>query len=214
MKKQIVLIGSGGHAKVVMENIEVVGEFEIVGVVTEDSDTDSFYGYKILGNKAVLPDILKDGVKHAALGVGGLKDTALKMNIYQSLISQGFLFVSSIHPSATISNNAIIEAGVHVMAGVCIQAGVLIGENVAIYPNSFIGHDSQVSSHALIAANSSLGGNVVLQEGVLVGLGVSIVPNVTIAKNVTIGAGSVVTRDILKSGIYFGSPAKRVSDHS
>jgi len=44
----------------------------------------------------------------------------------------------------------------------------------------------------------------------VIGSGAKLVAGVTIGPNVIIGAGAVVTRDLLKEGIYVGNPARRL----
>ncbi|MDH5474603.1 MAG: N-acetyltransferase, partial [Cyclobacteriaceae bacterium] len=105
-----------------------------------------------------------------------------------------------------------------------IQKGVKIGERCKIQSHSFvcelvtIGNDCFVG-HGVMFVNDlfSKGGPAYGEESlwkatsignhVSIGSNATILP-VSIGDNVVIGAGAVVTKDIEKSGIYIGNPAR------
>jgi len=109
-----------------------------------------------------------------------------------------------------------------------IQKGVRIGKNCKVQSHSFICElvnigDNCFISHGAMFINDTFsighpaGGNRKLWKPTTIGNNVSIGTNATIlpvkiADNVVIGAGSVVTKDILKSGIYAGNPARKLRD--
>ena len=105
-----------------------------------------------------------------------------------------------------------------------IQAGVVIGERTRIQSHAFIcelveiGDDCFIS-HGVMFVNDPFSnggpahGDRTLWKGTIIGNRVSIGTNATIlpvsvCDEVVIGAGSVVTRDITRSGVYAGNPAK------
>ena len=109
-----------------------------------------------------------------------------------------------------------------------IQRGVKIGKNCKVQSHSFIcelvniGHNC-VISHGVMFINDTFssghpaGGDRKLWKSTTIGNNVSIGTNATIlpvkiADNVVIGAGSVVTKHILKPGIYAGNPARKLRD--
>ena len=112
-----------------------------------------------------------------------------------------------------------------------------IGPFVEIQRGAAIGHHTRVQSHAFICELVTIGNNCFISHGVMfindlfsegmpapdssdwkkteIGNHVSIGTNATIlpvkiVDNVVIGAGSVVTRDILEPGIYAGNPARKI----
>ena len=105
-----------------------------------------------------------------------------------------------------------------------IQKGVTIGKRCKIQSHAFvcelvtIGDDCFIS-HGVMFINDTFslgrpaGGNKDLWKATHIGNHVSIGSNATIlpvkiCSNVVIGAGSVVTKDILEPGIYAGNPAR------
>ena len=114
-----------------------------------------------------------------------------------------------------------------------------VGPFVEIQNEVTIGHNCRIQSHSFICSLSVIGDNCFIGHnvafvndlfkegkpsadkhkwrGASVGNNVSIGSNATIlpvkiCDNVVIGAGSVVTKDITKSGIYAGNPAKKIRD--
>ena len=109
-----------------------------------------------------------------------------------------------------------------------------IGPFVEIQKNVIIGSNTRIQSHSFICSNVKIGNGCFIGHGVMfindkfengrpsgksvfrdtqVGNKVSLGSNstilpVNICDNVVIGAGSVVTKDINKPGIYLGNPAK------
>ncbi|HKJ80619.1 MAG TPA: acyltransferase [Ignavibacteriaceae bacterium] len=108
-----------------------------------------------------------------------------------------------------------------------IQKDVIIGENCKIQSHAFIcelveiGHDCFIS-HGVMFINDIFkdggpaGGDkdkwkpTKIENNVSIGTNSTILP-VHITSNVVIGAGSVVTKDILEPGIYAGNPARKLS---
>ena len=107
-----------------------------------------------------------------------------------------------------------------------IQKGVVIGNNCRVQSHSFIcelvtiGSDCFISHGAMFindtfSTGGPAGGNKKLWKSTCIGNHVSIGTNATIlpvkiVDNVVIGAGSVVTKDILEPGIYTGNPARKL----
>lgn len=120
--------------------------------------------------------------------------------------------------------------GDHTVIGpfVEIQKNVTIGKHCKIQSHSFICElvtigDNCFISHGVVFINDMFktgkpaGGNKDLWKLTNIGNNVSLGSNstilpVTICDNVVIGAGSVVTKDILGTGIYAGNPAKKIRD--
>lgn len=109
-----------------------------------------------------------------------------------------------------------------------IQKNVLIGNNCKIQSHSFIcelveiGNDCFISHgvkfiNDLFLDGGPAKGNVSKWKNTKIGNNVSIGTNstilpVVIVSNVVIGAGSVVTKDIMEPGVYVGNPAKKINN--
>lgn len=211
IKEGVVLIGSGGHAKVLLDNIEASAKWEIKGVVTTHADRiESFCGYPVFGPPSVLSQLYEEGLRCVALGIGGMLNVVDRSRVFRELVAQGFSFASTIHPSAVVSNRAFLARGVHLFAGAIIQASVSLGENAVVYGPSIVGHDSQIGDNVLISAGVTIGGGAEIGSDCLLAVGCTVCPRCKVASGSSITAGAVVSRDITEPGRYTGRPARKL----
>lgn len=107
-----------------------------------------------------------------------------------------------------------IQNGVYIDDDTKVQSHTFICELVTIGKRCFIGHgvmfiNDLFQTGGPAAGDKSCWKKTVIGDNVSIGSNATILP-IKICNNVVIGAGSVVTKDILKSGVYFGNPAKFV----
>lgn len=207
---RIVIIGGGGHAKVLISNLKKLNSYEIVGY-TDFTDMGDILNIKYLSNDEILKELNDDHVHYAAIGVGTISTSDIREKIYKNALNLGYEFPTIISHSAIVNEH--IEIGEATMAfdGVIINSGSKIGRGVILNTNSTIEHDCKIDDFAHIAPGVTLSGGVSVGKYAMIGVGSSIVQGVKIGKKVLIGAGSVVTKDILESGTYVGCPARRIS---
>lgn len=209
-KEDIIILGRGGHAKVVIDMIEEGGFYNIIGVtdVKQNDDTD-FFGYPILGNDDVLPDFFKKGVRNAAIGIGGFTDNNLRKKIFNLAKSVGFNLPPIIHSSAIISKRATIGEGTIVKRGVIIDTDVTIGVNNILEIGAIVGHESRVGNHTLLSANVMISAYNLIDDESFFAVASTIVSGAKVCTGAIIGAGAVVVNDITEPGLYLGVPAKK-----
>jgi UDP-perosamine 4-acetyltransferase len=204
-----ILVGTGGHAKVILDIVRDRLEFNIVGVTTSHPEKISdFYGYPVLGDNSVWEACYRRGVDSVFLGVGGFRDNELRKSLYLTLERIGFTILNAIHPSALISETVRVGNGVVISPGVVANTDVSIGNNVILSPGSVIDHETKIGDHVLISTGVTIGGYVTIGDGALIALGAKIVSGVTIGQNALIAAGSVVVQDVGAGEKVFGVPAK------
>lgn len=202
-------IGTGGHARVVAE-AAALGGVEIVGFT--DADTrlhgTKVGGLLVLGGDDVLPDLLRQGVKHAFLGVGSVGDNRPRAEIFHRLRQVGLEMLTVVHPAAVVSKSAKLGRGAVVLAGAILNPGVSVGENAIINTGAIVDHDCQVGAHAHIAPGAVLSGGVVVGEGAHIGTGAAVKQGIRIGAYSIIGAGAVVVGDVAEMVIAKGVPAR------
>ena len=208
----LIIIGNGGHAKIVIDILEERGDYNILGIITKNKgDEIGIGGYPILGNDSLLKELFNKGVKFAVLGVGGYTDNSLRKRIYNNLKKIGFQIISAIHPTASLSKTVLMGEANVIFAGVVINPYVRLENNIIVGTGSTIDHDSIIKDHSLISAGVTVGARTKIEEEVILALGSKVMAGVTICKGALIGAGALVTGEISKPGTYFGMPAKKLN---
>ncbi len=207
---EIIIIGSGGHAAVVIDIIHQMTTFTIYGVTSLSlKKGSSFCGYPVLGDDSVLEDITtQTGITHLAMGIGGFKDNIHRTKIYNELKSKGFIFINAIHPFSSISSTAKIGEGVTVYPGAIINTEVKIGNNVIIATGASIDHETTIEENVLISSGSVIGAYTLIKNGTMIALGSKIISGLIIGSNSLIAAGAVVVNDVPDNSRVYGVPAK------
>ena len=204
---RILIIGAGGHAKVVAETILAEGKYDDLIFLDDDSEK-SVYGKRVFGPlKKYLDENLKDSYRNAFVAFG---NNANRMEWIYRLIDEGYEVPHIIHPNSYLSSSAKVGLGTIVFAGSVIQSEVKIGKGVIINTGSLIDHDTNISDGVHICPGVTIAGNVSIDSGTWVGIGSTIIQNINIGKDAILGAGSVVIKDITDQSKVVGIPAKPI----
>jgi sugar O-acyltransferase (sialic acid O-acetyltransferase NeuD family) len=196
--KHLNIIGTGGHAKVVIEIANILSK-NIDGLFDDDKKKHHFQfcNIEIKGNIDTITN------SNAIIAIG---DNFTRKKIYQKLIDINWKTL--IHPSAIIASNVNIKDGSLIVAGAIIQTGSNIGSHCIINTNSSVDHDCIIDDFVHISPSATLCGNVKVGEGSHIGAGATIIPNINIGKWCVIGAGAVITKDVPDYSLVVGIPGK------
>lgn len=196
MNKPIILIGAGGHAKVLIDCMKKL-RLEILGAVSLTGKEPSILGVSILGDDSVVFQHDPSDI-YIVNGIGMLpgKTSSLRQEAFLHFKEAGYSFLTLVHPSAVIGLDVSLGEGVQVMAGSVIQSSVHVKENTIINTRASIDHDCMIDKHCHIAPGVVLSGHVSIKDSVHIGTGASIIQGVTIGENSVIAAGAVVYKNI------------------
>lgn len=210
MSLPVIVLGCGGHSKVLIEALKKRGE-KILGIADSkpSKDLKGLNGISLIGNDDAVLEFLPESVL-LVNGLGSVADTGLRMSIYQNYKTRGYQFATVIHPSSIIASDVEIGEGSQIMAGAIIQTGTKIGDNVIINTRASVDHDCIIGSHAHVAPGVTLSGGVEVGEGAHIGTGATVIQGVRIGRNTIIGAGSIVIKNMPEGVTAMGVPAKVV----
>lgn len=195
--KKIIIIGAGGHGRVVAETAKLNGYKEIDFL--DDADKQTAVGR--------VADFIKYiGEADFIVSIG---NNAVRMKIQSDLIKSGANVVSLIHPNASVSESAAIGKGTVVMAGAVINAGAVIGDGAIINTCASVDHDCKIGDFSHISVGARICGTVAIGDGTWIGAGATVINNINICSRSTVGAGAVVVKDIDEIGTYVGVPAEK-----
>lgn len=191
----VIILGAGGHAKVVAETLLQSGR-TVLGVVDPNFEKNSkWFGLNVIGGD---DEIFTYSSSEVLLvnGIGALPGKMLRWNIADKMRSKGFKFATVVHPSAIVASDVIIDEGAQVMAGVVIQPGSSIGKDVIVNTMVSVDHDCKIGANCHLAPRSVLSGCVSIGKSVHFGTGSIAVQNISIGDNVVVAAGSIVYEDL------------------
>lgn len=193
------LIGAGGHAKVVFEALVTAG-YPPGAISVRADHAQVFMGQDVLSPEC--PDDLTGSKVHVAIGANPVRARFLAQ-----AEQVGGAILSVIHPDASLSGNARIGQGTLLAARAVIAACAEIGRGVIVNHGAIVDHDCVVGDHAHIAPGAVLGGGVRVGRMALVGANATILPGLEVGESAVIGAGAVVTKSVAAGSVWIGSAA-------
>ncbi len=198
---KLVIVGAGGHGKVIADNALKNGYTDICFV--DDRATGSCMGFPVVGTGADIPR-LNDGKTDFIIAIG---NNAVRKKIAESY---DVPWVTLVHPSAQIAENVCVGKGTVIMAGAVINPCATIGAHCIINTRAVIEHDNIIGDYVHVSPNAALAGMVCVGKSTHIGIGAIVSNNIGICDDCTIGAGAVVVRDITEKGTYVGVPARMI----
>ena len=207
-KSGVIVIGAGGHAKVVISVLRCIGA-TIIGAVDAESDIvgGEILGVCIQGNDDWAFNHAADTTV-LANGIGSIRLPTLRAAVFDRFTAQGYSFITAVHPAAIVAEGVQMGEGSQIMAGAVLQPDAVIGRNVIVNTGASIDHDSILGDHVHIAPGVTLSGNVTVGAGSHVGTGAKVVQGITIGDRCLIRAGAVVIEDVADGATVAGVPAK------
>lgn len=199
----LLLFGAGGHGRVLAD--AALGNPAWLKILASDRNPQMCHGELLPGVKLVLPETVLSlpMAVHVAIGNNLAREREASFWGAQRL-------VSIVHAAAVVSRFSQLGAGSFVAAGAVVAPGAMMGVGVIVNHAAVVDHDVQIGDFSHIAPHVTLGGAVVVGRRVLLGAGAVVLPSVQIVDDVIVGAGAVVTANIVQSGTYAGVPARRI----
>ena len=206
---RIVVVGGGGHAKVLISVLKKLGR-EAIGY-TDRVDHGAILGLLFLGDDAVLK-MLRDTNRagDAVLGLGKTKASDERLLLAARVEALGFSFPVVISPCAIVNEEVGLGSGTVVFDGAVINSGVVTGSHCVLNTHCTVEHDCALGDDVHIAPGAVLSGDVTVGDHSMIGAGATIAHGVSICPGCLVGAGSTVVKNIVLPGTYVGNPARRL----
>lgn len=209
LKRNVLVVGSSGHAAVVVDCLEKQGLYRVVGWV------DSFrlagvsaFGYEVLGAEQDVPTLMREfDVWGVVVAIG---DNWARSQVVARLVRRvsELRFPVVVHPAAQIARGVTVGDGSVVLAGAIINSKASVGRWCILNTKSSLDHESIMGDFASLAPAATTGGRVTIGGYSAIGLGASVIQGLRIGDHSVIGAGAVVVKDIQDHVVAYGVPAQ------
>lgn len=204
----VVLIGAGGHAKVLLALLRAIGA-EVLGVCDPGLQAASDWrGVPVLGGDAALDALVPERVT-LVNAIGQVVGSRRRMEVFEHFSARGYRFAALVHPAAWVDESVVLGEGAQVMAGATIQPDSVIGANSIINTGARVDHDCIIASHVHLAPAAVLCGGVRIADGTFIGAGATVIQGISIGEQAVVGAGSTVIRDLPAGHVLVGSPVRK-----
>lgn len=210
----IVIFGAGGHAQVVIDILEKINNYKIVGLIDNlKAKGKNYFGYDLIGSDIELSKlILKYKIEGFIIAIGNNK---IRKQLYENISNNHseLKFINAIHPSAQIGKSVKIGDGVAMFANAVVNSGCVVENGCIINTAATLDHGCIMKQFSSLGPGVHTGGEVYIGEQTTVSIGAIISNGIKIGNNSLIGSSSFVNRDIYNNAIVYGVPARFVRDN-
>lgn len=171
MKQRIVIIGAGGHGRVVADAIVSQDKYELIGFVDAalDIGTEILSGFKVIEKQNNL-HLIKEKTDTFIVAIG---NNVVREKVYQ-LASQILEPGIVVHSSSIIGSDVTIGKGSVVLANTVINASSSIGNNTIVNTATVVDHDSSIGNNVHLSIGTMVGSNSKIGNGCTTEVGAAI----------------------------------------
>lgn len=211
MKMNIVIIGSSGHAKVVIDVVERQGKHRIIGLIDAfRKHGEETMGYRVLGAEEDLPALVEQHMLGGVLVAIGDNHVRARVTAGVAALCPQLPCIIAVHPQASVGRDVRIGAGSVLMAGAVVNPGCELGPGCIVNTRASLDHDSVMEAFSSLAPAAATGGNCHIGSCSAIGMGVLLLQRQSVGAHSVIGAGAVVTRPVADLCVSYGAPAKTI----
>jgi sugar O-acyltransferase (sialic acid O-acetyltransferase NeuD family) len=210
-----VIVGAGGFARETVEAVRAINavtpKWELLGFVDDNADLKGveIQGLPVLGPISMVQDLDSCSV---VVCTGRPDNYFSRRQIVKRLDLPLSRYATVVHPTATLAPSTSVGRGTVILAGVVTTASVHIGRHVMVMPGAVFTHDDHLANFVTVASRVCLGGGVQVGEGAYLGAGAVVHESRTIGSWSLVGMGAVVTKNIPRSEVWAGVPARKIRD--
>ncbi|MBF0144655.1 MAG: acetyltransferase [Magnetococcales bacterium] len=206
-----VLLGAGGHARVLMDALKQSGQ-AVSGVYVPPNALLPAWGsgLKPVHTDEQLLSRFPPDASRLILGIGSVGDNRKRMRLFNHYRDLGYHFASVLHPGHLRGEDVLLGEGCQIMAGVVLQPGSSIGDNVIVNTGVCVDHECVIGDHVHLAPGVVLSGGVRIECAAHIGTGAVVIQGIRIGAGALVAAGATVVRHVAAGARVAGIPARPI----
>lgn len=205
---QVLIIGAGGHGRVVLEMLRAGGQYQPVGFI---DSTPALMGTKVgglpvFGGANLLAKVRQQQkVNHAIVAIG---DNRVRPRYAELLREHGFALINAIHPTASVAKTAVLGSNIVIAAQSAVCNEARIGSSCILNTACVVDHECELADAVHVCPRAALAGRIRVGTGAWLGIGSTVIQCLSVGRYATVGAGAVVIRDVPDFATVVGVPAR------
>jgi sugar O-acyltransferase (sialic acid O-acetyltransferase NeuD family) len=212
----LVIIGSGGHAREILDIVESLNEdgrcLAPIGFLDDDPARHDLEvrGLPVLGGLEWFRSRAGAGVRYV-VGIGA---SSVRRRVVAQITELGGAAATLIHPTAVVGRGVELGPGCVLTAYTILTTNIRLGVHVHLNLAASISHDCVIGDFCTLAPGARLAGNIRIGDGCELGLNAVVVQGTTIGEWTIVGAGTVVTQPLPSHVTAVGAPARIIKKRS
>jgi UDP-perosamine 4-acetyltransferase len=204
------ILGGGGHGRVVIEILQLTPEVRPVAVLDQDRNLwgRELLGVPVRGDDAMVSELVQEGANSFVVGLGSVRDNAPRRRLYELGVAHGLAPLRLSHPSSIRAKSAEVGVGSVLFPLAVVNTGAKLGVNVIVNTGAIVEHDCVVGDHVHVATGARLASSVRIGACAHIGVGAVVRQCVSIGEYAVVGAGAVVVKDVPPCTVVAGVPAR------
>lgn len=207
MHPPLILLGAGGHAKVLLSLMQAAG-LRVLGVSAPELVESGALLWRGIPVLHAADDLAEYRPVEVGL-VNGVGAQQARRRLFDRFKARGYVFPVLVHPTAWVDPSAVLGEGVQVMAGSVIQADASLGQNVIVNTQASVDHDCVIEDHVHIAPGASVCGHVHVKTGAFIASGATVIIGIQVGEDAIAGAGASIVRDIEPGAVVLPASVRK-----
>jgi UDP-perosamine 4-acetyltransferase len=202
------IIGAGGHGKVVLDILQSAAKYRPVGFIDADPKLagTKVGGLPVFGAIHLLSRMVtQHRIAAAIIAIG---DNRARASYSRALDEARLPLINAIHKSAVVSPTARLGRNVVIAANAVVCTEATLGDFAIINTAATVDHECEIGSAVHICPGAHLAGRVRVDSGGFIGLGANVIQCLRIGAGAIVGAGAVVLTDVPAGSTAVGLPAR------
>ena len=206
MKPPVVIVGAGGHGRVVLDILRAMRR-HVAGFLDDGRPPSGLVnGAPVLDGGSAPLASREFLARHDVIVAIG--DNAARRRLAETVLGNGGTLATAVHPACVVSPTAAVGEGTVIVPGAVVNANARIGRFCIVNTGATIGHDVVLEDGAQVAPGANMGGGSRCGADAFVAIGAVVVPKVRIGAGAVLGAGATAVRDIPPGAVALGTPAR------